>query len=113
MAKNQDITRRLAEAQEHAAEQVRVNAERQAVLFSVYTENAPNLPELVARYFDGATIYDGLGLWQGAEEQSAVVEIIGHAADLQSVAFLAADIKHVNRQQAVIVTWTPISTLTI
>jgi hypothetical protein len=84
------------------------------MLYRIYTENFANLPELVARYFGGATIYDGLGLWQGGQqEQSAVIEIIGHENDLQSVTFLAADIKQVNSQQSVIVTWARVSTLTL
>lgn len=88
-------------------------SENTTVVYNLYTENFPNLPDLVTRYFDGATIYDGLGVWQGTQEQSAVIEIIGHRDDLQAVTHLAGDIKHVNKQQSVIVTWHRVDTLTV
>ena len=119
------VTQQLAANQEQALvargmraieDEQRLNAIRrrttgagQAVRYRLYTENAANLPKLVARYFDGATIYDGLGLWQGEQEQSAVIEVIASRADLQQILNLAGDIRVTNRQQSVLVTWENVS----
>lgn len=59
-----------------------------AVAYRLYTEGAESLREslvkLVSRYFEGATITYGVGLWQGVTEVSAVVDIIGTSDDLQA-----------------------------
>lgn len=109
-----------------------------AVLYRIYTETRDNLPELVARYFDGATLISALGLWQAktiphtadtcpgrpcgaccdhvettGREDSTIVEIIGDDADLQRIVNLAGDIKHVNAQSCVLVTWSPVNRLDV
>ena len=75
-------------------------------LFTIYTEKKDNLPELVGRYFTGATILYGVGLWEGKQEECALIQIIGSPADLQSIIFLAGDIRHLNSQNVVKVTST-------
>ncbi len=104
----QALTRTLADAQErHALNRAK------AMLFTLYTENRPNLAALVSRYFQGATIYNGVGLWQGETEHSAVVEIVGTMDDLQRVVFLAGDIREVNKQQSVLLTYGPVSSILV
>ena len=111
MAKDQHLTRQLAETQEqHAKAQ---ENDRTTIVYRLYTENAANLSDLVARYFPAATLYDGLGLWQGKEEQSCVIEIVGHRSDLQQVVFLADAIKHTNKQQSVLLTHHRVDTLMV
>lgn len=89
-----------------------------AVAYRIYTEDADSLREslarLVTRYFEGATITYGDGVWQGLTERAAVVvDIIGTTDDLQAVASLAGDIRFVHGQSAVLVTWTAVSQLLI
>lgn len=85
--------------------------------FRLYTEDSDGLREslvrLVARYFEGATITHGVGLWQGKTERAAVVDIIGTLDDVQAIANLAGDIRFVHGQAAVLVTWSPITQLLI
>jgi NAD(P)H-hydrate repair Nnr-like enzyme with NAD(P)H-hydrate dehydratase domain len=83
------------------------------IVYRLYTENAANLPDLVARYFPAATLYDGLGLWQGKQEQSCVIEVVGLRSDLQQIVFLADAIKFTNHQQAVLLTYHRIDTMTV
>jgi len=74
-------------------------------VYRIYTENTGgNVSALTERYFKGATISNAIGVWQGVREDALIVEIIGSETDLQSVIHLAGDIKHVNNQQAVLVT---------
>ena len=75
------------------------------LLAKLYTERRPNLPALVARHFDGATIYDAVGLWQGQQEYSAVIEIVEVSAAWSRAALiaLAEDICAANNQSSVLV----------
>lgn len=82
-------------------------------VYRLYTENAENLIELTARYFDGATLYDALGIWNEAiryeqpqikQEQACVIEIVSETDRLQDVLFLAGDIRHTNKQTEVLIT---------
>lgn len=86
-----------------------------AVAYRIYTEDADSLREslvrLVTRYFEGATITYGDGVWQGHTERAAVVDIIGTTDDMQAVASLAGDIRFVHGQSAMLVTWTAVSQL--
>ena len=92
------LTRSLSDAQI-------AHHENRVVTFHLYTETKPNLLRLVARYFEGATLFDAVGLWKGQTERSTVVEIIGTIADLQNVTHLAGDIGYVNAQTSVLVTF--------
>jgi hypothetical protein len=96
------LSRQMSEAQ-------RKHAEDTPVVFRLYTEEKPRNHRLVARYFPGATIYSAQGLWQGDLESTDVIEIIGTIADLQTVVNLAGDIKYVNNQTFVLVTWQTLS----
>ena len=92
---------RLAEAQERATKHPRTDS---PLLFRLYTEDRPNLADLVSRYFAGATILHAVGIWYRQTEESVVIEIIGHAADGPSVLRLHDDIRSINQQDCVIVT---------
>ena len=72
------------------------------IRYTLYTERKENLPELVSRYFDGATLYDAQGLWQKVLELSAAIVILGSEEDESRVLDLAATIKRENEQQALI-----------
>ena len=108
------LTRKLAQAQENyrAAKHVRVET-APSVRYSIYTEFFTNLLDLTARYFDGATLYFGTGLYEGNTESTGVIEIVGTAADLQSVVFLAGDIKSVNRQASVLIVSAPVTAVSV
>lgn len=82
-------------------------------LYTLYTEDKPNVAELVSRYFTGATIYHASGLWNGALESTIVVEIVASETDLQNIVNLAGDIKHANAQDSVLVTWARVSSLLV
>lgn len=84
-----------------------------SILYRLYTEDVGDVAAIVARYFPAATLFQGLGLWQGAHELAVVVEIIGTRNDLQRIANLAGDIRIINRQSCVIVTWSPVARLDI
>jgi len=101
MAKNQAITRNLAEAQETTVHNF--VPEPDNLIFSLYTEDMPNLASIVTQYFDGATIYSARGIWRGTSEASAVVEIIAPSTARQQVIALAKHIKAANHQTAIMV----------
>lgn len=75
------------------------------ILYRIYTEHKANLPAIVARYFDGATIYQTIGLWQGQTEIGAVVDIIARPSDRARMVILARDIRDTNGQSSVLLTW--------
>lgn len=104
-----NLSRKLADAQDS---QVSATFDRQ-IEYRVYTEFFPNLLDLTARYFKGATLYFADGLFEGNVEHSGVIEIVARESDLQLVVFLAGDIKQVNAQQAVLVTYAPITSVTV
>jgi hypothetical protein len=111
------LTRKLAEAQEAHTYFKRRESTRAEVSPSVeyrlYTEFYPNLLELTARYFDGATLYFGTGLYEGNTESGGVIEIVATKDDLQKVVFLAGDIKQVNGQLSVLVTYAPVTAVSV
>jgi hypothetical protein len=114
MAKDQAITRNLADAQTaHAYRKLAAERQGDSVLYTLYTEDYPNLIELVSRYFPGATLYYAIGWWQGGIESSRVIEIVGKHDDLQRIVHLAGDIRHVNNQSSVLVTWAPVNSLLV
>lgn len=110
---NQDSnrTRKLAYEQEVAASLRATVAP--SVLFRIYTEFFPNLVDLTNRYFKGSTHYFGSGVYEGNIESAGVIEVIGTMEDLQSIVFLAGDIKHVNNQQSVLVTYANVTAVSV
>lgn len=78
--------------------------ETAVTVWRLYTQDFPNLPELVSRYVDGATLTLSTGLWEGKREMARVIEIIGPANLAAKIRFLAEDIKTLNRQAGVLIT---------
>jgi hypothetical protein len=71
------------------------------VTYHLHTEADPDLPVVVGRHFAGATISGAVGLWKGATESAAVIEVA--TDDHAAVVALADDIKRTNHQAAVLV----------
>ena len=84
-------------------------------VYRLYTETVADvdLRPIIGRYFEGFTVYQASGVWQGQTEPATVIEIVGKASDLQSVVYLAGDIRVVNRQSCVLLTWHDAAMLTI
>lgn len=97
---------KLAREQEHKAGNT-------AVSFRLYTEDYPNLREITAQYFSGFTLIPTEGNWEGVSENAVIIEVVGVHSDLQTIVHLAGDIRAVNNQTAVLVTWTPTSSLLV
>lgn len=78
--------------------------------YRIHTEYRANLEQLItnSRLFSGFTIVRGRGYWQGVGEESACIEIIDEPDRESDVLALADYIKHVNKQEAVHVTCTPV-----
>ena len=71
-------------------------------LYRLYTERRSNLAELTSRHFNGFTLIDAVGYWQGASEPSTLIEIIGATTDFHArVLELARVIRETNGQQSV------------
>lgn len=78
----------------------------QAVVYRVYTEDTDTRPEvanLVSEYFNGFTMFSGIGFWRGKKELSLVIEIIADYNDKHKVLRLAGEIKELNKQESVLV----------
>ena len=97
------LTARLAEAQE-------AHVRAQQYHFTIYTEAKGDIAGLVGRYFAGATLSYGVGLWHGKGENSVAIHIIDTlgAFGLQRLFNLEGDIKHVNEQASVLVEYYPV-----
>lgn len=83
-------------------------------LFRIYTQDGEkyraNVEDLVASEFTSFTILTGKGHWCGAVENSLIVEIISAAPDAyQRVQSIARKVRDYNKQDAVLVTRTPIT----
>jgi hypothetical protein len=72
-------------------------------LHRLFTEdiNRQTIIDLASKVFDGFTVYSAKGYWKGTAEPSLVIETITDKTDL--FYNLARDIKHANRQEAVLV----------
>jgi hypothetical protein len=110
MIQTSSLSRRLTTAQEHHATTLQSN---KAIVWRLYTGNKGNLHTLVNRYFGGATLFPAIGLRQGVSDVSIVIEILGTWADLQRIVWLVGDIKTVNGQQTVLVTYHSVSQLEV
>jgi hypothetical protein len=77
------------------------------IRYRLHTEHVS--PVLVAKYFDGFTIINGRGYYQGKGESSVAIEIIGTIDDAAKVTTLARDIREQYRQTEVWITTEEIS----
>jgi len=80
-------------------------------VYRIYTENVnrEDIIRIVGEHFEGFTLLNGVGYWQGTPEQSLVIEIIGTEKDSANVELVAYKIKKNNHQQAVLVQETNIT----
>ena len=76
--------------------------------YRLYTERFDNLATITSNYFEGFTLFESQGYWQGVAEQSVVIEIIASDDDSWRIDALAEFIRRANNQQAVIVTTEPV-----
>ena len=115
MKQTSSLTRRLTDAQVAHADVRRQGAAMTNTLYTLYTEDIGDVAAIVARYFEGATLYSAIGLWQGTRELAMVVEILtdDSAETLQRIVNLAGDIKVINHQTSVIVTWQGLTRLDV
>jgi hypothetical protein len=78
----------------------------------LYTEdvNRESIVQILNKYFplNGYTLIPSIGYWNGAGEQSLIIEMIG--ASHIAVASVADDIKEVNNQEVILHTWQEIRT---
>jgi len=63
--------------------------------------------------FKGATFLQGVGLWEGNEEDSLIIEIVARDSQAVSIGSLAAAIKKINHQEAVLIQSVPITSLLV
>lgn len=77
------------------------------MLYRIFTENInkPEIASITSKQFDGFTMLEGVGYWQGERENSLVVEIIAPDTrdNHERVNTIAREIKQANKQQAVLV----------
>lgn len=75
------------------------------MIYRILTEDKDRakIEALVSGMFDGATIFSARGIWQGASENSLVIEIDGDVNLKGKVLSVAKLIKDYNAQEAVLV----------
>jgi hypothetical protein len=83
------------------------------IRYRIYTERVkvPEIEAAVKSKFDGATMYNGTGIWRGEVEGNPTIEIVSLDFTLafqQKVAELAAEIKRIGNQESVMVTAEPV-----
>ena len=73
----------------------------------IYTEDVGNVAAIVAKRFDGFTLKYGRGYWEGASENSVVIVLVtpSDSQALEHAMIVAENIKRINEQDAVLVTW--------
>ena len=79
------------------------------MVYRIYTENKnkAEVAEIVSRYFEGFTMYEGEGYWEGKPEPALIIEVL---SDNEATSFInksrinaiAKRVKLLNDQQAVL-----------
>lgn len=81
------------------------------MLYRIFTENTPEYKataiKATAEYFDGFSVFEGTGYWEGTGEHCLCIEISRDDDVSERVRELAAVIKLLNRQQAVLIQQVP------
>jgi hypothetical protein len=75
--------------------------------YRLYTERFDNIAAIARQRFEGFTLINAVGYWQGASEDSVIVEVV--TDDASRIKALAEDIRRTNHQQAVMVTSEPVT----
>lgn len=82
------------------------------ILYNIYTEDSPlyreNIRGLLVNFPSYTFIFPAEGVWQGAPEHSLIVQIIADASAHEAVRTAAKMIRGYNKQEAVLITTTPI-----
>lgn len=71
------------------------------MLTRIFTENIPGTDAIVAEYFEGFTLIECKGYWQGKAEKSLCIEIID--AELLKIDALVRMINRINNQECCLV----------
>lgn len=107
----------LSNAQGQAPTVASVGASK--TVYRLYTQDTARIKtrNIVARYFEGATLTYGIGLdsrTQDSDEESLTIEIVTSKADaFQRVLNLAGDIRESNRQISVLITRHDVTTFEV
>jgi len=81
------------------------------MVYRIYTENKnkEEVAKIVSFFFEGFTMYEGVGYWKGKEEPSLIIEILVEADSNTNVYVAKAHVNEVaraikqrNNQQAVL-----------
>lgn len=80
------------------------------VRYRIYTEdiNRQTITDALDTHFSAYTLIPARGVWQGIPEESLVVEILGTAETAAQVRAVAVAIRGYNKQDAVLVTRSPV-----
>lgn len=84
-------------------------------VFRIQTEDVSRniLIRIVRKSFNDFTLIPATGFWKGVKERSLTIEIVGYPDDFSRIKLLAAKIREVNNQQAVLVSRSPSSVMMI
>ena len=69
-------------------------------LYRIHTEKKDNIAGLCAEWFDGFTIIESKGYWQGKPEDSITIEVLTESK--RNIAMLCNDLKLANNQVEVL-----------
>ncbi len=69
----------------------------------LYTENKKEIRAFLLKAFEAATIFYGRGVWQGAEEDALVLEVLGDEKIYEKILLVAKDIVEQFGQASVLV----------
>jgi len=76
-------------------------------LYRIYTENIniDKIKSILNNHFENYTLIDSLGVWQGTEEKSLIIEVILRelTSNKEKISLVANEIKAINNQQAVLI----------
>ena len=84
----------------------------QDVIWRFYTEDiqTPLVHELVLDWFPaGSTITAGKGIWDGGTEDTLIIEVISSTMSKDIAENFAQELRDLNNQEAVLVSWTPVT----
>lgn len=75
-------------------------------VFRIYTEdvNRDAIAQICSDKLPAFTLIPARGIWQGTQEHSLIIEVIGKLSDRLAVEYTARAIKRANKQDAVLVT---------
>jgi len=76
------------------------------MLYRIFTENlnTEKIADIVNKYFEGYTLLNGVGYWQGEKENCLIIEIItNNKSDIDKIELIAYAIKKLNHQQAILI----------